>query len=60
MYIKYRWEYSQQLIRTLKGPTNLFELANVQIIGQILLRSDVNGTKKFVRIREVRVIGSSN
>ena len=45
--------YSQHLlIRTLLGSKTVFELANVRIVRQILLGSDVHGTKKFVRIRE--------
>ena len=31
---------------------NLFEFANVQIIGQNLLGTEVRGTKKFVQIKE--------
>ena len=46
-------EYSHHpLIRALKGPKNLFELANVWIIGELLLGSEVHKTKNFVRIRD--------
>ena len=50
------------LIRTIKRLKNLFEMANIRIIGQSLLGSDVQGTKRFVRIRpeNVRIIRSSN
>ena len=45
--------YSQHpLIRTFKGPKNLFGLANVPTIGQILLASEVHEAKKFGRTRQ--------
>ena len=45
--------YSEHLlIRTLKVQKNMFELANVLIIGQNLLASEVHRTKKFSQIEE--------
>ena len=37
-------------VRTLTGPKNLFESANVSTIGHILLGSEAYRTNKFVRI----------
>ena len=54
MYLKYHiYKYSQHpVIRTLRGMKNMFEIANVRVIGRILYGRGFQGKNKFSRIIE--------